>query len=88
MATDQARGDTITDTKEEASVVEDSGSYDAERGTERGANLRVDPERRAAIEKRLKLKLDARNSVFLLVYIMNYLFVLLSYSVKRWSILN
>lgn len=72
MATDQARGDIITDSKDGASVVEDSGSYDAERAANSNG-LSVDPERRAAIEKRLKLKLDARNSVFLLVYIMNYL---------------
>ena len=72
MATDQARGDPITDSKEGASVVEDSGSYDAERNINAN-NVTFDPERRAAIEKRLKLKLDARNSMFLLVYIMNYL---------------
>lgn len=72
MTSPQARGDVIADTKEEASVVEDNRSFDAERGVA-GNGLTIDPERRAAIEKRLKLKLDARNSMFLLVYIMNYL---------------
>lgn len=33
----------------------------------------IDPARRPAIEKRLKLKLDARCSIFVLIYIMNYL---------------
>jgi hypothetical protein len=73
MASPQVHGDVIADTKEEASVVEDNRSFDAERGAVGNGGLTVDPERRAAIEKRLKLKLDARNSVFLLVYIMNYL---------------
>ncbi|KAL2209351.1 MFS general substrate transporter [Sarocladium strictum] len=73
MTSPQVRGDVIADTKEEASVVEDNRSFDTERGAVGNGGLTVDPERRAAIEKRLKLKLDARNSVFLLVYIMNYL---------------
>ena len=33
----------------------------------------ADPETRAQIEKRMKLKLDARCSIFVLIYIMNYL---------------
>lgn len=33
----------------------------------------ADPETRARIEKRMKLKLDARCSIFVLIYIMNYL---------------
>ncbi|PFH56283.1 hypothetical protein XA68_16778 [Ophiocordyceps unilateralis] len=33
----------------------------------------LDPERRALVEKRLKRKLDARCSIFVLIYIMNYL---------------
>ena len=33
----------------------------------------VDPETRQAVEKRLKLKLDARCGLFVLIYIMNYL---------------
>lgn len=67
------KGDNLAiEGKDSASVVEDTGHHDTEKGTARNA-LHVDPERRAQIEKRLKLKLDARNSVFLLVYIMNYL---------------
>lgn len=41
-----------------------------------GANLNVahmTPEDRVRVEKRLKLKLDARCSLFVLIYIMNYL---------------
>lgn len=41
-----------------------------------GMNLNVahmTPEDRARVEKRLKLKLDARCSLFVLIYIMNYL---------------
>lgn len=33
----------------------------------------MDPERRVAVEKSLKRKLDARCSLFVLIYIMNYL---------------
>jgi len=33
----------------------------------------MDPETRARVEKRLKLKLDARCALFVLIYIMNYL---------------
>lgn len=35
--------------------------------------LRMDPERRVAVEKSMKRKLDARCSLFVLIYIMNYL---------------
>lgn len=35
--------------------------------------LHIDPERRPAVEKSLKRKLDARCSIFVLIYIMNYL---------------
>lgn len=34
---------------------------------------RMDPERRKVVEKSLKRKLDARCSLFVLIYIMNYL---------------
>ena len=37
------------------------------------AHLIVDPSERAAIEKRLKLKLDLRCGLFVIIYIMNYL---------------
>jgi hypothetical protein len=33
----------------------------------------MSPERRAQVEKKLKRKLDARCSYFVLIYIMNYL---------------
>ncbi|KAJ6010238.1 hypothetical protein N7499_004358 [Penicillium canescens] len=38
-----------------------------------GLAAQMDPARRAAVEKRLKLKLDARCSLFIFIYIMNYL---------------
>ena len=78
MASRQEGDDLVIQFKDGAAVVEDSGSHDIERTASRTAALAIDPGRRAAIEKRLKLKLDARNSIFLLVYIMNYLSV--SYS--------
>ncbi|KAH7402214.1 hypothetical protein DE146DRAFT_754809 [Phaeosphaeria sp. MPI-PUGE-AT-0046c] len=44
---------------------------DKQRPTGLAANL--SPERRAQVEKKLKRKLDARCSLFVLIYIMNYL---------------
>jgi hypothetical protein len=46
-----------------------------QRGGESGfANARaMSPEHRASVEKSLKRKLDARCSLFVLIYIMNYL---------------
>jgi len=38
-----------------------------------GAPITMDPARRVQVEKSLKRKLDARCSVFILLYIMNYL---------------
>jgi hypothetical protein len=38
-----------------------------------GLAANMSPERRAAVEKTLKRKLDARCSLFVLIYIMNYL---------------
>ncbi|ODA83533.1 hypothetical protein RJ55_02047 [Drechmeria coniospora] len=38
-----------------------------------GHGQTMDPERRALVEKRLKRKLDARCSLFVLIYILNYL---------------
>jgi hypothetical protein len=70
MGTESTKEDMAINTKDGASVVED---VDMERIASRTQALAVDPDRRAAIEKRLKMKLDARNSIFLLVYIMNYL---------------
>jgi hypothetical protein len=37
------------------------------------ANLAIDPSKRAVIERRLKLKLDLRCGMFVVIYIMNYL---------------
>jgi hypothetical protein len=38
-----------------------------------GLAANMSPERRAQVEKSLKRKLDARCSLFVLIYIMNYL---------------
>jgi hypothetical protein len=38
-----------------------------------GLAASMSPERRVQVEKRLKRKLDARCSLFVLIYIMNYL---------------
>lgn len=38
-----------------------------------GLAANMSPERRAQVEKKLKRKLDARCSLFVLIYIMNYL---------------
>ena len=38
-----------------------------------GLAANMSPERRAEVEKKLKRKLDARCSLFVLIYIMNYL---------------
>jgi hypothetical protein len=38
-----------------------------------GLAANMSPERRAQVEKTLKRKLDARCSLFVLIYIMNYL---------------
>lgn len=44
-----------------------------ERAETAAAPNQLSPERRAAVEKSLKRKLDARCSIFVLIYIMNYL---------------
>lgn len=46
-------------------------TIDKHRPTGLAANM--SPERRAEVEKKLKRKLDARCSLFVLIYIMNYL---------------
>lgn len=46
-------------------------AVDRQRSTGLAANM--SPERRAEVEKKLKRKLDARCSLFVLIYIMNYL---------------
>ncbi|KAH7309189.1 major facilitator superfamily transporter [Stachybotrys elegans] len=72
MATHEG-SDIVAPSKGGTSFVEDVAARDLEKTASRTATLAVDPSRRADIEKRLKLKLDARNSIFLLIYIMNYL---------------
>lgn len=61
-----------------ASATEKDVALDAPQGVEKvgrrgslAANL--SPERRIEVEKSLKRKLDARCSLFVLIYIMNYL---------------
>jgi hypothetical protein len=53
----------------------DSKDTEATVGMTAGAGLAASlpPERRAQVEKSLKRKLDARCSLFVLIYIMNYL---------------
>ncbi len=46
---------------------------DAQQHERTGAPITMDPVRRVQVEKSLKRKLDARCSVFILLYIMNYL---------------
>jgi hypothetical protein len=72
MTTDE-KPNNVACEKLDADFVEDVAERGAAKTQSSMADLTVDPSRRAAIEKRLKLKLDARNSVFLLIYIMNYL---------------
>jgi hypothetical protein len=50
-----------------------------------GLAANMTPEKRAQVEKTLKRKLDARCSLFVLIYIMNYLdrYVYALYSQKR-----
>ena len=53
-----------------------SDFVDAEKSpieTFRNAHPPMDPERRKIVEKSMKRKLDARCSLFVLIYIMNYL---------------
>lgn len=45
----------------------------APKSTHGGIAANLSPERRAEVEKKLKRKLDARCSLFVLIYIMNYL---------------
>ncbi|KAG9578914.1 hypothetical protein KCU77_g23282, partial [Aureobasidium melanogenum] len=53
-----------------------SDHYDAEKSpieTFHSQHPPMDPERRKVVEKSMKRKLDARCSLFILIYIMNYL---------------
>jgi sugar phosphate permease len=55
---------------------DDSDHYDAEKTpieTFHSQHPPMDPERRKVVEKSMKRKLDARCSLFILIYIMNYL---------------
>lgn len=45
----------------------------APKSTNGGLAANMSPERRAQVEKKLKRKLDARCSLFVMIYIMNYL---------------
>lgn len=58
-------------------IKKDGGDFvDAEKSpieTFRNAHPPMDPERRKIVEKSMKRKLDARCSLFVLIYIMNYL---------------
>ncbi|KAJ4132553.1 hypothetical protein NW754_015370 [Fusarium falciforme] len=61
--------------KEHAPPVQHHESF-SEKGmgaNDRQPHLAMDPTERAAVEKRLKRKLDARCSLFVIIYIMNYL---------------
>lgn len=51
------------------------GDLELTDSTQKGHHVvaKMEPERRAAAEKSLKRKLDARCSLFVLIYIMNYL---------------
>ncbi|KAK0715084.1 major facilitator superfamily domain-containing protein [Lasiosphaeris hirsuta] len=57
--------------KTHANAVEDSVAGEKPQHPSSVANM--DPARRAAVEKSLKRKLDARCSLFILIYILNYL---------------
>lgn len=58
-------------------IKKDGGDFvDAEKSpieTFHNAHPPMDPERRKVVEKSMKRKLDARCSLFVLIYIMNYL---------------
>lgn len=68
MAGNQASPDMVTKAKDETATIEDvdAGPPDMEKPAAPN-HLYVDPERRAAIEKRLKYKLDLRCSLFVLI---------------------
>lgn len=71
MAERRPSDDAVTQAKDGTSIM-DAHALDTERSNHR-EHLAVDPDRRAAIEKRLLWKLDLRCSLFVLIYIMNYL---------------
>jgi hypothetical protein len=59
--------------KERAANLEGHAMSPAENLKDEDGHQAMDPGHRAAVEKRLKRKLDARCSLFVLIYIMNYL---------------
>jgi hypothetical protein len=62
------------DHKTVAQTVDHDDAAGAKGGIVRGGlAANMSPERRAQVEKTLKRKLDARCSLFVLIYIMNYL---------------
>ncbi|KAL2822864.1 major facilitator superfamily domain-containing protein [Aspergillus granulosus] len=65
--------DEISKTGSDAAQIEKQTVETIEKHNVRGAAAAMDPETRARVEKSLKRKLDARCSLFVLIYIMNYL---------------
>lgn len=64
----------MSDHGAENQVAVDKGAeYATEFAAKDAHNAHMDPERRKRAEKSLKRKLDARCSLFVLIYIMNYL---------------
>lgn len=55
------------------SDMDSQGHEVAPKSTHGNLAANMTPERRAEVEKKLKRKLDARCSLFVLIYIMNYL---------------
>ncbi|KAL2842763.1 major facilitator superfamily domain-containing protein [Aspergillus pseudoustus] len=65
--------DEISKTGSDSAQIEKQTVETIERHNARGQAATMDPETRARVEKSLKRKLDARCSLFVLIYIMNYL---------------
>ncbi|KAL2797130.1 major facilitator superfamily domain-containing protein [Aspergillus keveii] len=65
--------DEASKTGSDAAQIEKQTVETIETPNARGAASAMDPETRARVEKSLKRKLDARCSLFILIYIMNYL---------------
>ncbi|KAL3454478.1 major facilitator superfamily domain-containing protein [Aspergillus insuetus] len=65
--------DEASKTGSDAAQIEKQTVETIEKPNARGAASAMDPETRARVEKSLKRKLDARCSLFILIYIMNYL---------------
>ncbi|KAL2868879.1 major facilitator superfamily domain-containing protein [Aspergillus lucknowensis] len=65
--------DEISKTGSDAAQIEKQNIETVEKPNASGISSSIDPTRRAQLEKSLKRKLDARCSLFVLIYIMNYL---------------